>query len=251
LLLRETIYYGATEINADTEFFHDSIEGMQVVLPYSDRWRKIIVQVSGGLDSAILLYLFAKKLEQIGSKVQIQPLSLEIPTKAKTLSTARAVINKVRDLTKYAHLLPGLEVAMPMEDALPPHKDIFFKTVIRKLRESGEYDFEFNGNTKNPPQEVRETFRDDEFRQQVRDNRTTIYNSPNSASPNAFVNKRGIIHIFRTEGILEELAPLTMSCDMDLEEIEARNLPLPCGECWWCRERDWGFRSSQLDSARA
>src|SRR5690606_23601538 len=106
----------------------------------------------------------------------------------------RSVIQKVRELTGYEHILPGLEVLVPSEKSMPPYKDEFIaNTVLRSFKEY-KIDFEFNGNTKNPPAPVRNQFRDDATRQISRDDRTTVYNVPTSASPLALIDKSGIIH---------------------------------------------------------
>lgn len=244
MLMRDTLNHGPLKINADTEILIDSVDGMQVIIPYSDDWKKIIVQTSGGLDSALLLYLVSKSLAARNSKTKILPLSLEVPTKAKNLSSARAVINKVRALTNNANLLPGLEIHIPLSQSENPLKNAFFNTTIMDLMTKEDIAFDFNGNTKNPPEEARRLFRDDEFRQILRDNRTTVYNGPGSASPLALVNKKGVVNLYLQNGILSELAPLTLSCDINMSEAIERKLNVPCQECWWCRERNWGFESN-------
>jgi 7-cyano-7-deazaguanine synthase in queuosine biosynthesis len=246
LLYRNIRHYGPTEVHAEMEFVHNSVDGMSTIIPYNPSWNKVLVQVSGGLDSALMLYLFAKNLAEQNSKVKIQPLSFEVSSKAKTLATARAVIRRVKTLTNYQHLLDGIEVVIPIEQAIPPYKDAFFLSTIQKIFSTEQISFELNGNNKNPPEEVRVDFRDDEWRQLSRDNRTTIYNSPFSASPHAFNNKKGIVYLYKTENILHELAALTLSCDEDLDIIERFKLPVPCKKCWWCCERAWGFAANNL-----
>ncbi len=244
MLTRDTLNHGLCQVNADTEILIDSVDGMQVIIPYSDSWKKIIVQTSGGLDSALLLFLVSKSLVARKSRTEILPLSLEVPTKAKNLSSARSVINKVRELTNNPHLLPGLEIHIPLDQSENPLKNAFFNRTIVDLMTKEDIAFDFNGNTKNPPEEARRVFRDDEFRQITRDNRTTVYNGPRSASPLALVNKKGVVNLYLQAGILSELAPLTLSCDINISEATERKLNIPCQECWWCRERNWGFQSN-------
>ena len=251
MLIRDTKHYGITEIHADTEIFYESLEGTSTIIPYSETWERILVQVSGGLDSALMLYLISKTLNELGSKTKIIPTSFEVPTKAKNLGSARAVIKKIKELLGAQNFLDSVEVHIPIEHCTLENKDRFFRETLVKLKKEKNLSFEFNGNTKNPPEDVRKYFRDNDDRQFYRDNRTTIYNSARSASPHAFVTKKGIVQLYRKHGILEELSPLTLSCDMDIQEIEERNLPIPCGECWWCRERRWGFESNnEVDLAK-
>ncbi len=245
-MIRNTMNYGETEVNADTEVVYETVDGMKTIIPYSEKWTTVFVQTSGGIDSALLLYLVSKTFKKLNSKAIILPVSLEVPSKAKNLSSARAVVKKVQELTEYPHLRRAIEFHIPIDQCENPLKDAFFNDTLVNLFESLDGSFELNGNTKNPPEEARSHFHNDSFRQMQRDNRTTVYNSPYSASPHALVNKKGIIALYKSEGIIDELANLTLSCDMNMEEILRRHLTIPCHECWWCDERAWGFSSNNI-----
>ncbi len=244
MLRRDTLNHGIDDVNADIEVAYTTSDGQSTLIPFSSEWKNIFVQTSGGLDSALLLYLTAKTFAAQKSDVKIIPFSLEIPTKAKNLASARAVIQRVRVLTGYQNLQSGVEGHIPMELSENPHKDAFFNSTLKSLWDKFDISFEFNGNTKNPPNEARRHFRDNDHRQLTRDNRTTIYNSRYSASPHAMIDKKGIVELYIQQGILNELAPFTLSCDINLSEAKERGLDIPCQECWWCRERDWGFKSN-------
>lgn len=243
---RETTHWGVTKVEVEKEFNFDSHSSMRTTIPYSSQWSYLFVQVSGGIDSALMLYLTAKVFRQVGSKQPIIPISLEVPTKAKSLKSARAVITKVRELTGYEYLRPGLEFHIPPTRSYNPFKNRFFSDTVLRMFENFPNSFEFNGNTLNPPFNIRQHFPDDDCRQMDRDFRTTIYNSPRSAAPHAMNDKSGIVALYKKEGILTELAPLTLSCDRDMADIDDFSLSIPCGDCWWCHERAWGFSSNQL-----
>lgn len=250
MLVRDTKHYGVVEVCADTEVIYETCDGMSTIIPYSDNWDKVLVQVSGGLDSGLMLFLIVKTLKEKNSKAKVVPISFEVPTKAKNLESARAIISKVKSLLGSELFLDSLEVHIPIEHCDIDRKDAFFKDTLFKIKQELGISFEFNGNTKNPPEGIRRDFRDDQDRQFGRDDRKSIYNAPKSASPHALVTKKGIVYLYKKLNILNELAPLTLSCDMDITEIKERNLPVPCGECWWCRERQWGFDSNnEIDPA--
>jgi len=50
------------------------------------------------------------------------------------------------------------------------------------------------------------------------------------------VDKKGVHEHYVRLGVLEELFPLTRSC-----EIHTTDFSEHCGECWFCKERLWGF----------
>jgi hypothetical protein len=245
-VLKETFYRGKQDIDIEEEIFFENKFGTKTIIPFNSKWKRIVLQASGGLDSSLLLFLTAKAFKEKGAAVEIFPLSLEIPTKAKNLESARRIIATVKKLTGYEHLKDGIEVVMPLEEAMPPKKNEFFNNTIIELFREYKFNMEFNGNTRNPPEEDRVFFPNDNFRELHRDDRTTIYNSDLSVSPHSYVSKKGIVSQYIKYNLLEDLAVHTVSCDMNLEDLERRGLGFPCMQCWWCYERKWGFDSNNI-----
>ena len=57
------------------------------------------------------------------------------------------------------------------------------------------------------------------------------------------VDKRMVAHLYKYFDILDALFPLTRSCEWhNSNTFDAAN---PgdghCGQCWWCKEREWAF----------
>ncbi len=246
MLQRDTLYSGTQNVYSEVEISYPTSHGMVSTVPYHSQWKTVLVEISGGLDSAILLFLIAKTFADLKAKVSILPFSVQPASKVATLPAARETVRKVKSLIDYPYFLPSLELHIPPEESYPPKKDLFFDTAIRKLLSTGEVCFEMNGSTKNPPSSVRQFFPNDAHRPLTRDHRTSIYNGFNSASPHALNDKFGIVDLYRQFGVLEYLASHTVSCDMNLEEIKLLKLPVPCESCWWCHERRWGFDSHNL-----
>lgn len=224
----------------------ETITRAATIIPMSSKWKAIGVQVSGGLDSAILLYLTVKTIQKHNLDVKIVPISLEIHNKAKTLKSARAIVDKVESLTGFTNWGERVEVVGDETQAEFEGKDNFFISVITDLFERKVIQFEINGVTRNPPIEICQDFKSNEYRERVRDNPDGIYTGRENACPHAFVDKKGIIEHYIKHGVLDDLAALTLSCDEQLHEIVKHNWPVPCNECWWCRERRWGFESNGL-----
>lgn len=221
--------------------------GAATIIPMNSEWKAIGVQVSGGLDSTILLYLTAKTIQKHNLNTKIVPISLEIHNKAKNLGSARAVIEKVKELTGFDNWGESVEAIGRPDQAKGRGKEGFFSSTITRLFVTETIDFEISGITKNPPIEVCKDFKYNEYRELVRDNPDSIYKGRENAMPHAFVDKAGIVEHYVNHGVVDELIPLTLSCDENLDIIVKHNWPIPCGTCWWCCERRWGLESHGLN----
>ncbi len=246
MLQREVKDGSLASVFVDKEFVIEAKGEMKTIIPYSSSWKTLLIQVSGGLDSALLLFLTANLLKENGSSVKILPFSLEVPTKAKALDSARRIISTVKELTGYQFFAESFEYEIPFEKSTYKRKDDAFLTQLRRLYHENAFCFEFNGNTRNPPASARCDFLRDFTRESFRDHRTSIYNGAESASPHAMIDKSGIVYLYKKFGILDSLASQTVSCDANIEDVAAHNLDIPCGECWWCEERAWGFRENNI-----
>ena len=236
------------EIHADLEFEFTADSGSSTIIPLGKNWRTVGIQVSGGLDSALLLYLTTKAIEESGLDIKIQPISVFIPSKVKNIAATDAIIDKIRNLTGVNFIKDGLVFDMPIEETTTHDgkKDQYFVNMIRDLFYSGTIDFEYNGNTKNPPDEARVGWKNDEHRQKNRDNATSIYTTTHSASPHYNMDKGDIINLYMKYGLIDEIAPLTCSCDENISVVHREKTTVPCGTCWWCEERKYGFESNNI-----
>ena len=74
------------------------------------------------------------------------------------------------------------------------------------------------------------------------------YNDDKFYMPWANTNKKGIAKMYRDENIIDSLLPVTRSCEWDptCDYYDVIGTVDPylghCGECWWCKEREWGFK---------
>jgi len=229
---------------------YTATNGQSTIIPLNPNWKAVGVQLSGGLDSALLLYLTTKTIKENNLDVKILPFSIEVPSKAKNLSSARKIISVVSDLLDAEDIiLPGKELFMPEEKSTHKRnkKNMYFNREVKNLLRSGEVDFEFNGNTKNPPSKVRKKFINNKVgRMRDRDARTSIYNGTYSASPHAMIDKQGIISLYIKHDLIDILATHTLSCDANISDIIKFQMDIPCGKCWWCNERKWGFESNKI-----
>lgn len=196
---------------------------------------KIGVKVSGGADSAIMAYMMAKYKLEYDPTCQLIPVTFISEQKPYQKIFADKVIAKIAELT-------GVK-----------WDDRFVKTVrstnpeyITDQMEGTDYarrhhivHFVCTGITKNPPKEVYDQWLpltgpvDD---RDVIDGKRDPWFKGLNYMPLVNTDKQGVRELYEHFDVLDELFPLTRSC----EELTT-DFSKHCGECWFCKEREWGF----------
>lgn len=217
----------------------------KVIIPLDPDWNVIGIQLSGGLDSALLTYLTAKTIHDHNLKIKIRPISCDVGNKPDYLPVARKVFKKIIEISDFDQWADPYEYKIPLRESKNPFKLYASVNHLKALLTLKHIDYEFNGVTLNPPEDVRKNFHNDEFRQTVRDTPESIYSGPLSARPMAFCDKQGVVELYRKFNLMKDLFPLTLSCDVNKEDVI--NGQIPCGTCWWCDERRWGLLSNGED----
>lgn len=205
------------------------------------KWRTIGLQLSGGMDSAILGFLLVRSIRTSGSRARIKPISFDLEVKPPARPLANRVLTRLREITGEGLWLDPYEFSIPREECQAPNKTYAVRNHVKALRNLGLIDVEFVGTTKNPPPEARSEFQRDEFREARRDDPKPISPEAFTQRPLSFLDKRQIVDLYRRFDLLESLLPITASCDANLEGL----IEFPCGKCWWCQERDWGLASQK------
>ena len=188
------------------------------------------IMVSGGTDSALLLYLLLQKYQ---TTIQIFTIA---NSKRKYYNTKAAldVVNKCIELTGNHNLEHHVFHRFIQ-------KDNDFYDIPKIYQERQLVDKVFHGITANPPSNVLSGFptvqseRDIELRNpDIKKNEMP----ENSAFVLPWINidKKEIYQYYKNLGLLESLYPLTRSCESNKDLG-----PQHCGVCWWCAERKWAF----------
>lgn len=184
------------------------------------------VLVSGGADSAILLYFLLKYTK---NHLHIFTLS----NKSKPIYNVKSsidVIQKCAELTNNFNFTHHIKY-----DIYQDRINLFM--LPKAYLEKNEIDCVYTGITKNPPGEITTSFydkttEDDERNpQQIR---KTI--KGNFYAPWTNLNKKDLFEIYKKYNLLDNLFPLTRSCESH-DVLNSNH----CGMCWWCQERLWGF----------
>jgi hypothetical protein len=188
--------------------------------------------VSGGADSALMLYFVLKYTRQ---PVHIFTYVHENKMLRNPIASI-SVINKCADLTgnyDFTHHLIYRKYGNRSE---------LFELPI-KYKTQGLIDTLYTGITKNPPLQVSNNFM---FPNTEHDNRDPTMVRPNNSEyvymPWTNLDKQDLAKIYKQHNLMDTLFPTTRSCEWT---PGSHGIPDPgmehCGKCWWCQERQWGF----------
>ena len=198
--------------------------------------KPIGVSVSGGADSALLLYLL---MSNHNDKIYICTTAAEnkYHRNANRVPGVIKYCSERTGHTNYEHrVTPVYE--QTLDNVTADLKDLLHKDIISCY---------YNGTTKNPPPEVVSSF---VSKDGPVDNRTPDGKRPEKLFdgkiniPFANIDKKGIAALYE-ENNLMDLFVLTSSCEW--QDDTMKHLPgidpkvEQCGHCWWCEERQWGF----------
>lgn len=212
--------------------------------------KNIIVNVSGGVDSALLLYITVKYLQKNLPDANLNVLTCANKAKMYWNGTrASSVVNYVLTKTSFNKFNTHYTFYRPEQE------NQYFIDMETKLWDSGFIDTRIEGTTKNPPAHVKVIRSDGEkilLREyggniEKRNNPTklqckTIEESNKIGhliSPWINVDKSFIADQYKKFNLNDELLPLTRSCEARPEKH--KHFDQPCGMCWWCLEKKWAF----------
>lgn len=190
---------------------------------------RIGIRISGGADSAILAYVLAL-IKQKDSSIRLIPITGVNSDKPYQKIFSNRVINRIQELTN-VQFEPQLLFDINSGNSVVKYADAQ-KDYQLNLYQQRLLDCHFLGETMNPPPEVTELL--DSGRPIVRDGPGS--HGRQARLPFRNFNKRAIKEIYDYFGVLEDLFPLTRSCEKVTNDFSHH-----CGECWFCRERYWGF----------
>ena len=179
------------------------------------------ISVSGGADSAILLYMLMK---YSSGTIHVYTCSSKEKNRVSP-HIALDVIGKCIDLTGKQDV---------------HHHTYFVEKQTYQSWINGlinkPVDVMYTGVTALPPDHVLATFSSQNDLYSKRDpNQVRPVRQGKFYMPFFNLNKQQVCEVYKDLDMLEELYPLTRSCE-DLKLTSGH-----CGSCWWCEERKWGF----------
>jgi 7-cyano-7-deazaguanine synthase in queuosine biosynthesis len=238
-----------------------------ITIPFDPRWNKIAISVSGGADSALLAYLICDFIR----KNDIYPIQVHVINHIRSWKTKpwqqhnaqmvyRYLFNEFRHISFKNHtnfIAPELE----WSNQGPTMLDEYGKQVSGdniEQRAYAEYichrenvDAYYNAVTRNPRNVDFKGMpsRDIDPTEDNQHLRVTTHMGRLAVHPFRFIEKSWVIKQYK-DLELYKLLELTRSCEgiftnLNYKNYKAGQLVPICGECFWCREREWAFEQLQ------
>lgn len=225
--------------------------GQLIEFDIPEQYKKIAVNVSGGADSAILLYMVADYLQQHNrTDTKVDVLSCGNDKKHRwNPRKAADVINFVTDKLNFTQIDMHYSYYRDVQDVK------YFHEVEGKLAREGKVDLFISGITANPAGDNTTVSDNDGNVVDLKADALAIRNVKDVPilkknpvvhfyTPFINVDKRFVAAMYEQYGVRDNLFPLTRSCEAipDPDKgYQAEFEKTPCGTCWWCLERKWAF----------
>lgn len=217
---------------------------------------KVILLLSGGLDSASLFYLLCKYYPN----VEVIPATGVVLQGLKDAECARNIVAEMRK--RFSNIGEHFEYTVDLEDPYWVEKsEKMFEDRshnsgspvglskhlqqiegLKNIREKTGVKIFMNATTANPPPDEIDFNHMSESRRDPYVVHKEVVETPYGGkvySPYINKDKKFIAKIYEQEGLIDFLYPLTRSCIGPPDKTN--NGEVECGECYWCHERMWAF----------
>ena len=230
----------------------------QVNIPFDKEWKNVAISVSGGADSALLAYMVCELAKEHDITIHIINHIRMWKTRPWQQHDADRVYNW---LSQHFHhttfqrhtnfIAPDIEYG----NIGPNLTDEYSKKVSGDNIQQRAYaefvchkhniDAYYNAVTRNPRQAFFNGMleRDLEPTEDNKHLEYMIHMGRVASHPFRFVDKSWVVNKYKELYIID-LFELTRSCEGEFEDITYKNytpgqyVPI-CGECFWCKEREW------------
>jgi 7-cyano-7-deazaguanine synthase in queuosine biosynthesis len=199
-------------------------------------YKNVGIKISGGADSAIIAYMLSKYVNEERNDIRITPITVNHEGKAYQETFSKRII---KHLTRvFGDIYNNHQVGYCPEGSQYTSSQ---GTLVKSLYDKKIIEAHYVGITCNPPNEIMDIIgwngpADD--RSPSETFRPIVNGDNTSFKPLVNIDKRGVAELYSTLGVLDTLFPLTRSCEDFTDDFSKH-----CGECWFCKERYWGFNT--------
>lgn len=221
-----------------------------VELAIPETIKNIGIHLSGGADSAILLYIICKYIKENNLKITVLPITSCVLAKPIMIEGAFRVTNKVREIFDY-------DTPFLLDNFLYFRGRKIFKfeqEVNLRLLKEGVVDLLMGAGTSYPSEDILKSLDMWEDRPKWRSAELNPSNHENIIpgdstyqlyKPFNRVDKRFTAEMYDIYRVRDSLFPVTRSCIANF--AMSKGWSTPCKKCWWCKERYWAFGEYDLD----
>lgn len=238
-----------------------NIDGVNI--PYDEDWRHVAVSVSGGADSALLAYLVCKLAYEHNTTIHIINHIRCWKTKPWQQYDADRVFswlfqrfyhtkfirhtNFIAPELEYGNMGPNLTDEYGKQVSGDNIQQRAYAEYICKAHDISAY---YNGVTRNPQLSKFNGMheRDIEKTEENKHLEYMIHMDVVASHPFRFVDKSWVLQQYKKQDIMD-LFNITRSCEGEIAGINyttyinGQDVPV-CGECFWCKEREWALGQS-------
>lgn len=223
-----------------------SDQAIEIIIP--ENIKTIGMKVSGGTDSAILLYILCDYIYKNNLDIKILPITDVYLSRPISSEGALRVTHKIKELFNYQ-----LNFLLDNHIYYRGRKiEKFMLWHDVKMLEEGVVDMIITGRTATPPKEAGEELWNTRPADRTGSDKSVhvpiIPNFPQWTfyRPMNNVDKKFVAEMYDLYGVRESLFPTTMSCIADFPNNKGWSQP--CGYCHWCLEKQWAF--GEMDTPR-
>jgi 7-cyano-7-deazaguanine synthase in queuosine biosynthesis len=236
----------------------------KVNIPFNKNWKNIAISISGGADSALLAYLICDLAKEQDITVHIINHVRMWKTRPWQQHDADRVYNWLFQRfyhTKFVRHSGFIAPDIEYGNIGPNLTDEYGKKVSGDNIQQRAYaefichknnvDAYFNAVTRNPRlaafNGMRE--RDIEPTEENKHLEYMIHMDKVVSHPFRFVDKSWVLGEYKRLNIMD-LFEITRSCEGEFKDINYTNyksgqyVPI-CGECFWCKEREWAIEQTK------
>lgn len=211
--------------------------------------KKIGLSLSGGCDSALLLFYMCKVITEEKRDITIVPFTGIDITRPTNIWNVEEILVLMKEKFPKVNIENVVTFKYTTRTSTKErcNKKVEHRRAEKQMINDGLFTIMFGGRTANPTHDEAEKHNLLQNREAQRDRENPEIQSKELAitrrlyRPWIEIDKRWIAAEYYKNNLMDDLYPITASCIG--REVPTNFFTKPCKTCWWCREKLWAFGS--------